>query len=82
MERALEVASTESPLKASVESVLPGVQQRFTDVQNQLKQLQDTISIRPWMERKSLALFSCCLPPLPSYNHPFVVEKLWKCSKC
>ena len=47
MERALEVASTESPLKASVESVLPGVQQRFTDVQNQLRSLQDRDGERP-----------------------------------
>jgi hypothetical protein len=58
MERALEVASAKSPLKATVESVLPGVQQRFTDVQNQLKQLQHTISMRPWMEHKSLTLLA------------------------
>jgi hypothetical protein len=54
MERALTVAETESPLKASVESVLPGVQQRFTDVQNQIKVIEDRMERNPWIERKSL----------------------------
>ena len=47
MEKALDIEVTESPLKASGESVLPGVQQRFTDVQNQLRSLQDRDGEQP-----------------------------------
>jgi hypothetical protein len=63
MKSALEVASTESPLLATVECVLPGVQQRFNDVSHQIRGLEQRMPQTPWVTGKfrSFDLFLCLL---------------------
>lgn len=57
MEAKIAVSEAESPVKASVESVLPGVQQRFNDLQTQINRIEGMMEKEPWVTGKRVGFF-------------------------